>query len=164
MSDAKFSGRSRDAQTYSQKLRDPRWQKKRLLALERAGWRCEMCGDSESTLHVHHKQYFKGREPWEYADDQLAVLCELCHAEEHEAPDYLAEVISRIDLRQRNDIAWLISGFISKGWNPVTPRELALARLGERARATVTHIVNATSENDLAAFLARVGAKNSQEA
>jgi len=64
---------------YSEKLRDPRWQKKRLKVLERDYWTCQECGDKTTTLHVHHRKYIKGRNPWEYDDDVLITLCETCH-------------------------------------------------------------------------------------
>lgn len=48
--------------TYLEKLKDPRWQRKRLEALNAAGFGCSVCGDAESPLHVHHRAYFKGRE------------------------------------------------------------------------------------------------------
>lgn len=69
--------------TYFQKLRDPRWQKKRLEAMELAGFRCEACGSADHTLNIHHRIYIKGREPWEYELSQLACLCDLCHTDEH---------------------------------------------------------------------------------
>lgn len=68
-----------EAKTYWEKLKDPRWQKKRLEVLERAEWKCEHCGDSASTLHVHHGYYEKGLEPWEYHNSTLWALCEGCH-------------------------------------------------------------------------------------
>lgn len=77
------------SKSYFEKLKDPRWQKKRLEVLEANDWICESCMDGESTLHVHHRQYFKGREPWEYEIDQLAVLCESCHQATHEEDDKL---------------------------------------------------------------------------
>lgn len=64
---------------YSEKLKDPRWQKKRLEILNRDKWCCRACGDKESTLHVHHKYYITDREPWEYPDICLVSLCENCH-------------------------------------------------------------------------------------
>src|SRR5574337_755425 len=70
---------------YSEKLRDPRWQKKRLQILERDGWACQFCFDDKSTLHVHHKWYIRGRDPWEYHDDCLIALCASCHEEETDA-------------------------------------------------------------------------------
>jgi len=65
--------------TYSEKLKDPRWQKKRLEILEAAQWECSSCGDKETTLHVHHKRYHKGLEPWDYGNHELECLCEDCH-------------------------------------------------------------------------------------
>lgn len=67
---------------YSEKIKSPQWQKKRLEILERDGWKCKICGDDESTLHVHHRIYKTGKEPWDYPDDALITLCEKCHKEE----------------------------------------------------------------------------------
>ena len=67
------------ALSYSEKLRDPRWQRKRLEVMERAGFACESCGDNQSTLSVHHGYYESKREPWEYDSDTLWCLCEPCH-------------------------------------------------------------------------------------
>lgn len=64
---------------YSQKLKDPRWQKKRLEILERDEWTCQRCFDTESTLAVHHRKYLPNTNPWEYPDDLLITLCENCH-------------------------------------------------------------------------------------
>lgn len=72
-------------ETYLEKLRDPRWQKKRLRILKRDEWRCCGCGSEDKTLHVHHLQY-KG-EPWEVQDSWLQTLCETCHAREKEDRD-----------------------------------------------------------------------------
>lgn len=70
------------ASKYSEKLKDPRWQKKRLEILERDKWTCRICEDTTSTLVVHHRDYLPGKEPWEYPDDLLITLCEDCHIEE----------------------------------------------------------------------------------
>lgn len=52
--------------TYSEKLKDPRWQRKRLEILEAAKFKCEDCGNSKNTLTVHHCYYEFGREwTWE---------------------------------------------------------------------------------------------------
>jgi hypothetical protein len=67
---------------YSEKLKDPRWQKKRLEILERDEWMCQRCFDSESTLHVHHKNYLPQVEPWDYPNGLLITLCEGCHDHE----------------------------------------------------------------------------------
>jgi hypothetical protein len=68
--------------TYSDKLKDPRWQKKRLEIFERDGWECQVCGDKKATLAVHHRDYVFGKEPWDYPNSSLVTLCEHCHEEE----------------------------------------------------------------------------------
>ena len=65
--------------TYSDKLKDPRWQKKRLSILERDCWACCGCGANETTLNVHHLLYFKNTDLWDYEDRFLLTLCEPCH-------------------------------------------------------------------------------------
>ena len=67
--------------TYSEKLRDPRWQKMRLLVMERDGFQCTHCEAEDKTLNVHHKVYRRGRDPWAYPDEELTTLCEDCHEE-----------------------------------------------------------------------------------
>jgi hypothetical protein len=66
--------------SYSEKLRDPRWQKMRLKIMERDGFKCRHCRDKEKTLNVHHSHYTKGAAPWEYDESTLLTLCEDCHA------------------------------------------------------------------------------------
>lgn len=63
--------------SYSEKLKDPRWQKKRLKVLERDEFRCKMCGGDKETLHVHHLKY--GGDPWDIELGLLTTLCETCH-------------------------------------------------------------------------------------
>ncbi len=69
--------------SYRDQLRHPNWQRRRLEILDRAGFACECCQDGESTLHVHHKRYVKGRMAWEYDDSELVALCETCHEVAH---------------------------------------------------------------------------------
>ncbi|PXV54205.1 hypothetical protein SAMN04487785_11415 [Dyella jiangningensis] len=116
------------AKTYWEKLKDPRWQKKRLEALQSAEFACQVCYDSESTLHVHHKQYFKGREPWEYEVEQLAVLCEACHAEHHASDDELSVVCSFLPMdspRSRSTVASLIAGYAGQELPSADPDHFA---------------------------------------
>lgn len=125
---------------YGIKLRDPRWQKKRLQVLDRAQWRCEACGDTESTLHVHHKPYFKGRDPWEYDNDQLAVLCESCHEFTHETPDVLLDVISRLPLDgpgSRREAALLIAGYCGIALEHQHKSDSKFVEIGEMARRSI---------------------------
>lgn len=66
--------------TYSEKLLDPRWQKKRLEVLGRDNFACLHCYDDKLTLHVHHLYYCKDREPWDYPLWALVTLCKDCHS------------------------------------------------------------------------------------
>lgn len=85
--------------TYAEKLKDPRWQKRRLRILERDDFTCQFCFDSESTLHVHHLWYENG-DPWDTSDDSLITLCEECHEMEtrsrKEADESLLEACRRL--------------------------------------------------------------------
>ena len=67
---------------YNEKLKDPRWQKRRVKVFERDDWCCVWCQDNSSTLHVHHYYYEKGKEPWDYPLEAFLTLCEKCHGEE----------------------------------------------------------------------------------
>lgn len=67
--------------TYSEKLLDPRWQKRRLELLEAADWTCRECGTKTQTLHVHHGHYKRAADPWNYPDGVMHVLCDGCHGE-----------------------------------------------------------------------------------
>jgi hypothetical protein len=70
--------------TYSEKLLDPQWQKKRLEVLERFNFQCAGCKSKTNTLHVHHRYYVSKREPWNYPDFAYVCLCAKCHKEEQE--------------------------------------------------------------------------------
>jgi hypothetical protein len=72
----------KDTRSYAEKLLDPRWQRKRLEIMQRDAWRCQHCADERSTLHVHHRDYHYGLEPWDYPDAWLVTLCATCHAHE----------------------------------------------------------------------------------
>ena len=67
--------------TYFDKLKDPRWQKKRLKILERDEFTCQLCNSTDKTLNVHHLFYFKNHDPWDYLDTMLLTLCQDCHGE-----------------------------------------------------------------------------------
>ncbi len=69
---------------YWEKLKDPRWQRKRLEILERDGFSCQECFDVDSTLNVHHKYYVKGREPWDYPGVCYVTFCDNCHEMYHD--------------------------------------------------------------------------------
>ena len=69
--------------TYQEKLRDIRWQERRLEIIERDKSTCQECFGPYKDLHVHHKYYKRNAEPWEYKDDALVTLCANCHRQIH---------------------------------------------------------------------------------
>lgn len=79
---------------YSKALRDPRWQKRRLEAMEAAGWMCRQCGTDTQEMHVHHMLYIKGRKPWEYENRHLLALCADCHKDTESAKRRFEETLS----------------------------------------------------------------------
>ena len=70
--------------TYSEKLKDPRWQRKRLEIMQRDDFRCVHCCSESEMLSVHHRYYIAGRMPWEYPNWSLKTLCKVCHQASHE--------------------------------------------------------------------------------
>lgn len=68
---------------YAKKLTDPKWQRKRLEVMQAANWKCQICGDAKEELNVHHPDYDKGMEPWEYLNRSLQCLCKTCHTISH---------------------------------------------------------------------------------
>lgn len=79
--------------TYYEKLKSPQWQKKRLEILNERGFSCESCCIDSEQLHVHHKIYKKGLDPWDYPNYNYAVLCDSCHKEAHQTIDTMNELI-----------------------------------------------------------------------
>ena len=74
--------------SYNSKLRDARWQRKRLEVMNRDKWTCRCCGvyGDGVVFNVHHAYYESGKNPWEYPSDSLVTWCSDCHSIMH---DYL---------------------------------------------------------------------------
>ena len=94
---------------YLEKLKDPRWQKKRLEILQRDNWTCKNCLAKERTLHVHHIFYFPKVEPWDIHPGFLITLCEECH----EAQRFSTEKIT-------DEIGMLLNDLWSSGFDCFT--------------------------------------------
>lgn len=77
---------------YSEKLRDPRWQKKRLEVFNRDSFSCTLCGCSTVELQVHHLKYY--RNPWDVEIEHLKTLCKLCHEFSEAIKDQPLSVVS----------------------------------------------------------------------
>ena len=75
-------------QTYSERLQDPQWKLFREDYIARhtkesEELKCRNCGDP-GPFHLHHRRYIRGREPWEYEDADLILICVECHTRVHD--------------------------------------------------------------------------------
>lgn len=68
---------------YREKLSRDEWKSFAHQAYQRVGNACEICKRGDRRLNVHHIAYKDGANPWEYADTDVIVLCEVCHNEMH---------------------------------------------------------------------------------
>jgi hypothetical protein len=100
--------------TYKEKLLDPRWQKKRLEILDRDSFMCRACFSTTKTLHVHHKRYLNGKDPWDYDNNLLVTLCHECHdIETKEMEDAIHDLVAVIKEKFfSHHIRLLTQGFI----------------------------------------------------
>lgn len=92
------------AKTYWEKLRDPRWQRKRLEILNRENFTCEGCGSTSDTLNVHHGYYERGLDPWEYDQATLHCLCEGCHQLEQDRLRDLHFEIAKLQVDELDEV------------------------------------------------------------
>lgn len=111
-----------EMKTYAEKLKDPRWQRKRLEILNRDEFACRDCGNKRDTLHVHHCSYAHGREPWDYDDSNLRTLCETCHESRHgcerTAKDNFSFIMSSLTQNQIHRLTMEMLEAISVGGEP----------------------------------------------
>ncbi len=128
---------------YSDKLRDPRWQKMRLEIMGRDTFTCRLCYDSESTLNVHHLFYDRGAEPWDYPEESLITLCESCHEELHVSrfgeSILQALIIGGAGLQDLHGVMFTFQGAFSEG-----PYAAAIERnRWEDVIGAITHAISA---------------------
>lgn len=123
---------------------DPRWQKLAARMKEAYGWACVECGSDSQTIHVHHKQYFKGRRVWEYDEAELVVLCKDCH----EKADKHRELVKKLlALESTFGIPALLGGFLEyddaiKYTSPELLDEARFVAPIEYAAGFIAHIVS----------------------
>ena len=67
--------------TYSEKLKDQRWKRKRVDILIRDRHTCQICGYIGTKVNVHHLKYTG--DPWEAPNEDLITLCKECHRKTH---------------------------------------------------------------------------------
>lgn len=97
------------ATTYAKKLRNPLWQKKRLDILNRDEWTCLLCFDKQTELQIHHQEYIKGKEPWEYEDSNFKTYCKHCHCVVEEFKDKKLTPIITAKQFNKSGNYWILS-------------------------------------------------------
>lgn len=89
---------------YAEKLKDPRWQRKRLEVFRRADFACEYCGVKDKPLSAHHTNYRKGLAPWDYTLSELLCLCDACHGKWHSEKACLDACYAQLSPENQHDI------------------------------------------------------------
>jgi hypothetical protein len=71
--------------SYDVLLNTTEWVLRSKPILVRDGNRCQgkSCASRCSGLQVHHRYYVLSKLPWDYPDDALLTLCQVCHVELH---------------------------------------------------------------------------------
>lgn len=91
--------------TYKEQLKNPRWQRVQSAIRERDNYKCRLCGDTTTFLHVHHLYYTPKLKAWEYDTEALVTLCEECHDFAH---DSLPKIITLMSIAVLRDGVTLI--------------------------------------------------------
>jgi hypothetical protein len=92
------------------KLQHPLWQKRRLEILQKSDFKCRECGSGNHSLHVHHVYYEKGKEPWDYPDEALISLCQVCHNNRAITEHRLLAALSCVDEATLRDFVEAFEG------------------------------------------------------
>lgn len=134
---------------YAEKLKDPRWLElknafTRFKISERNNpddpYSCEDCGEeprSVESMHVHHRRYTEGKEPWQYAYKDLRLICAKCHEHIHASErrartlilmlepnecDELNDFLEELEIAQRNGMAKVALARAKNGVRSVNPQ------------------------------------------
>lgn len=79
---------------YSELLKSPEWQKKRLEIFSRDNWTCQCCKSKSKQLQAHHIYYERGLKAWEYDNEVIVTLCDDCHNNIHGQINKISGLIS----------------------------------------------------------------------
>ncbi len=137
---------------YAEKLRDPRWQRKRLEVLNRFDFTCVVCNSKNRTLHVHHSYYLKGRDPWEYPTEHFWCLCETCHDQVTEA---IEKIHRQIGMLHPVEILNLGDDMGDRG-KDIPKRNIAPTIKGEMKRALMEKIHLSTDHGEAIRLLSQL--------
>lgn len=123
---------------YSKLLLTKQWKSKRVEILCRDGYKCTKCSRGKPILHVHHKYYVLNVMPWEYPNNALITLCNICHKKEHltnkliflkSFPPIQANIKSKLPKKKQGTISkkQKINNKIEKMYNALTKKEKELS-------------------------------------
>jgi hypothetical protein len=137
------------AMTYAEKLKDHRWIAFRNDYIERRRGReleleirCDDCGQEDPPIvHVHHRLY-DDREPWDYDDSELFLLCKDCHEQVHAFEKRIRRFVIAIHPSVLDEFAGFLDA-LEECQNPHLMK-LCLAR----AKNTIRHISQGGDEFD----------------
>jgi hypothetical protein len=111
--------------TYAQKLQDPRWRCRRADLIQKAGFCCTECNaeqEVDGPLDFHHVIYIRRRDPWDYPDELLLVLCGTCHTDrqvhDEEAQVEFARMCARMSSFAVYELSKAIRGSLDREWAP----------------------------------------------
>jgi hypothetical protein len=119
---------------YTEQLRDPRWQRKRLEVMQRDDFACVTCKDVTTELHIDHKFYIKGASPWEYPDDALQTLCRNCHEIKSEIEGSIKVKIPSSGAVAKRWTGYGRAVFLAAVWASKAVLKAQVMRLYERGR------------------------------
>lgn len=111
---------------YSEKLKDPRWQRIRLRVFERDLWTCQQCNTKDKTLSAHHLYYNFQTDPWDYPLTAFRTLCIDCHEREtinrRQAEVSLLRQLAKIGFTA-GEIEFLSNELEDANLNPLVPAD-----------------------------------------
>lgn len=119
---------------YSQLLCRPEWARKRMVILERDGFRCVACrtmGEPDNRLQVDHKIYARGGFPWDVPDNYLQTVCRRCHERFTALRRRLQEIAADMNLYELPIAVQMLEGF----WGDQRPHTVPPTAI---ARTTIT--------------------------
>lgn len=95
---------------------------------------CRTCGTEErSTLRVHHRRY-DDREPWEYPDEDLLLVCKPCHDEIHALERKARAFVIALHPHECHEFELLLSALIDARESGMV--KVAIARCKRAAQTT----------------------------